>query len=804
MPRRQTSFASRSSIITLASLLAISPCGVSAQEVDDQTSSGRDSSEEDAAPGDEGVIVVTAQFREQRLQDTPISITAISGEALEARNQKSIIDIAQSVPNVNLSQASSFQSSSISAFIRGVGQEEASFALEPGVGIYVDDVYYGTTFGGLLDLLDVDRVEVLRGPQGTLAGKNSLGGAIKIFSRRPDGESEGQLQATYGQFDRIELKGTAGFALSEALSTRVSGIHRQVDGFFKRLDYGCVNPESGVTPAGRTDKDCEIGTDGGQDVTVLRGALRFQPSGSNLDINITADFLSDKSGLPPTKTTFASNPGVRSYVPGDPSAGAALDASFVTAPGAYTSYGNYNDGGNFTTIFGTLTQVVPGTFPNPPENSVKSHGLTLSIEYELSDDMSITSLSSYRSADGVTINDVDSTALNVLKQDLSWRHKQLTQEVRLNGSIGSRVDYTIGGFFYSADDRHEFRIQIPTFLFDFLTNDPVDNESLAAFVHGEFRPLTNLGIVAGLRYTRDNKVYQFGRTNPDGSPISGTFGTLNFLAAGLDDLTGTFEGERVDYRLGANYHFSTDVMAYAQVATGYKGGGVNSRPSVADQVVSFEPETLTTYEAGLKAVLFDGLVQANASAFYNEYRGIQRSIFVCPWSSSINCSVVTNAGDGISKGAEIELFIDNRQGFSAQLAAAHLDFDYSSTNPFTFITEDMKAPFHSSWQVSAGAQYDVNLEAHGTITPRIDWSYQSGFFYQALNSPNNYIGSRHLVNARLTYSSPDERWKLSGSVTNLFDNFYDVAANDAAGAFGFVSRVVGRPREWLVTVTRSF
>ncbi|WP_241763660.1 TonB-dependent receptor plug domain-containing protein [Sphingobium xenophagum] len=154
-------------------------------------------------------IIVTAQFRQQNLQDTPIAITAVSSETLAARSQTSVTDLGQFAPNVALAPATSLQGNSVAAFIRGVGQLDSSFALEPGVGIYIDDIYYGTTYGAVMDLTDLERVEVLRGPQGTLAGKNSVGGAVKLFSKKPDATAGGFIEATYGSYDRLELRGSA-------------------------------------------------------------------------------------------------------------------------------------------------------------------------------------------------------------------------------------------------------------------------------------------------------------------------------------------------------------------------------------------------------------------------------------------------------------------------------------------------------------------------------------------------------------------------------------------------------------------
>src|SRR5687768_15598505 len=203
---------------------------------------------EDAIPE----VTVTAQFREQSVQDTPLAITAVSAAQLEARNQTNITEITNQAPNVTLKPQGATFGPSIAASIRGIGQVDFNPALEPGVGIYVDDVYYATLTGSMLDLLDLDRVEVLRGPQGTLAGRNSIGGAVKLYSQKPKGDGSGYFAATYGTRDRVDLRGSADFALSESVSARVSGVSKRQRGFIARRDYGCDFPNSGI-PRLRSD-----------------------------------------------------------------------------------------------------------------------------------------------------------------------------------------------------------------------------------------------------------------------------------------------------------------------------------------------------------------------------------------------------------------------------------------------------------------------------------------------------------------------------------------------------------------------
>jgi iron complex outermembrane receptor protein len=191
-------------------------------------------------------VIVTAQFREQRLQDTPIAITAVNAEMLEARGQTNIAEVAAQAPNVSLRPQPQNGGSGLIAFIRGVGQTDFNYAVDPGVGLYIDDVYIPTLSSSLLELIDLDRIEILRGPQGTLAGKNSIGGAIKLFSAKPRGDDSGSLSVSYGSLNELSVRGMADLALSDTVALRVSGMTRGRDGYVGMLDYGQTHPASNV------------------------------------------------------------------------------------------------------------------------------------------------------------------------------------------------------------------------------------------------------------------------------------------------------------------------------------------------------------------------------------------------------------------------------------------------------------------------------------------------------------------------------------------------------------------------------
>ncbi|MBC2667872.1 TonB-dependent receptor [Novosphingobium piscinae] len=794
--------------LTLTTALCALPGCAQAQA---QTPAQAPAASDDSQPEAIDEIIVTAQFRSQSLQNAPLAISAIKGETLAARGQTTITDVGRTAPNVNLQPATGLNGSAVAAFIRGIGQSDSSFALEPGVGIYIDDVYYGTTYGAVMDLTDLDRVEVLRGPQGTLAGKNSLGGAIKLFSAKPDENGGGFVEGTYGRFNRVDLRASAGFTIQDGIYLRLSGVSKHTDGYMTLLDYGCVNPTGGIPRTGGSN-DCKLGTEGGIDVKALRAALRIAPAGSPLEINVIADFADDRSEQVATKLVFADNPRTRSYVAGNAAGGIPFDSRFLTCRTCYTSYANYQSGGNYTsgfppvapfTLFPNLQQA-PGGFSTRPISHVQSWGVSGTIDYQLGENLSLKSISSYRSAKGTSGIDLDGSPLAILLQEFGYSHRQFTQELRLSGRIGTLVDFTLGGFYYDARDLLTGRAQIPDVAFDFLNNDPVKNVSKSAFAHVEVHATDRLNLIGGLRYTRDDKTYTFGRRNADGTAITPARFPTNILLLGLDGASSTFTGDRFDYRLGAQYRWNDALMTYAQVSTGFKGGGINPRPYFASQVVSFAPETLRTYEVGFKSDLFDRVLRLNGALFYNEYNNMQLSLQVCPaLANPFPCAAIANAGNAHVKGVELEGTLRPVDGLTIEGSVGYLDFGYTSVNANTGITRTMVAPFTSEWQASASIAYDARLGGGGTLTPRLDWAYQSSFYYNAVNTPLDLVAGRGLLNARLTYQDPQKQWSVALGVTNLTNRFYYNGTSFNA-TYGVASGAVGRPREWSVTVRRNF
>jgi len=767
--------------------------------------------EADAAMQD---IVVTAQFRAQNLQDTPLAITAINAALLEARGQSSVIDVASQSPNVTLRPATSNLGPSLQAFIRGVGQFDSSFAQEPGVGVYVDDVYYPTLTGSIIDLVDLDRVEVLRGPQGTLSGQNSIGGSIKIYSRKPDGTEGGFLQATYGRFNRVELRGAGEFALvPDKLFVRVAGTGVAKDGYVTRYDYACTHPGTSIPSFQTGQRGCKLGTEGGKSYQAVRGTLRWTPD-DRFEVNVIGDYTHDTTeGAPSTLLYVGSQAGVPGVPAGNPAyqmAGVALGNATGSPFISYSPFGNYAQDtfSNSPYInYSTFTDPAPrdGAAPYSIEDryAVSGWGVSAHIDYKLSDAVSLKSITAYRKYRSRYSFD-EGTPINTAMVDNDVSAHNFSQELRLNARVMDAVDLTLGGFYFKLNGRSRQRVDIPSL--QFIEDDRVRTETKAAFVNADWGVTDALHLIGGVRYTDASKTFYYGRLGIPGNIYGGA---PDPRVAPLDGQQATAADDHWDFRAVAQYRWSPTLMTYAQFSTGFKIGGVNPRAFFPAQALPFGPEKLNAYEVGLKSDLFDRALRLNVSAFLNKYNGIIVIVNSCPLPGAPPqpCALPVNAGRAEVKGVELEGTLRPLPGLTLDGSLAYLDFDYKSLSASAIssgVTLSMRGPYAPKWQYSAGVQYDADLGDGGVVTPRLDLSHSAGFYTQSVNDPLGFTPARTLLNGRITWRPKDSRFSITAEVTNITNKLYYNAVFDNRGSNNTVTGFPGAPREWALTVKRTF
>ena len=730
-------------------------------------------------------IIVTAQFREENVQQTPLSISAFDASMLEARSNNDISDAANFAPNVMLSNAATGFGQMSSIFIRGVGQADPHFAVEPGVGMYIDDVYFGVLTGAMFDLVDAERVEVLRGPQGTLAGKNSIGGSIRLFSVQPGPESNAYAEIGVGTYDGLRARAGTNLTLVEdKLYARVSVLARQRDGYVDRLDHACFTGALGPDTQ-RINVDCTIGTQGGEELVAARAAFRWTPS-DRIENSIIMDFTQDDS----------ENPAGVQIVQG-PWAGTA---NYVVPRGSYVNFENYQSipgGPNALPAF-----VMPATTP------LDAFGISNKLDVQIGDNLNFTSITAYRESTVPFVVPNEFSPASISDQLWKLSHEQITQEFRVIGGNPDGIDWTVGAYHYDADGLSGGRIQLPGGFevgggglnLDFLLNDPVETTSDSVFGHLAFRPGDRITVTTGVRYTDDKKAFTFNRLDVTGGPHP--------LLGALVDVTSEYSGDRTDYRVAVDYQQSDNLMYYAQFSTGYKGGGVNPRPFFVSQAVPYDPEELEAFEIGLKSVLADGRVRLNLSAFTNDYQDVQLTLTRCDAFSPFPgapCAMSANVGDAEIDGFEVEAEIRPTDNLAIDISAGVLDFQYTNVDPATFVTLDMATIYVPDQKYAVGIQYDFLLPNGSRLTPRLDYSHRSEIQTLAINTPLTLIDDLDLANLRLTWESADDVWRATLAVTNLTDEYYFTGLFGNGQAVNFSQTAyLGRPREAWLSLRRAF
>jgi len=445
----------------------------------------------------------------------------------------------------------------------------------------------------------------------------------------------------------------------------------------------------------------------------------------------------------------------------------------------------------------------------PAVNTMHSESFSGDVTVHLTDEIQFKSITAYQKYSGRFTQNANNSPLPVALVDNQASFKQFTQELRLVGtSFSGMLDWALGGFYFwgksglgggailQASGPADPVTHIPSGI-AFDQNEGTNARNRSAFAHGSFHLTDQFTVTAGLRYTNEWKNYMFNRTNiPSGTPFfpGGAFTSPKSKMS------------RVDYKLGADYKLTDDIMVYAQFSTGFKGGGVNPRPFTPATAVPFGPETLKAYEAGIKTELFDRRVRLNVAAYHSDYTNLQLSANGLDNEGSPSI-IIANAGSVDIQGVEVELQIRPTRAFSIDAAASYTDFEFKDLGAAGGVsggpTLASKPPATPKWKLNGGAQYVIDLGDAGSLTPRFDVYYQSLVFNEYTNNPLAAQPGYAVANGRVTYTSPDESWSAALAVTNIFDKFYYVNKFIQAGSYIFTGQP-SRPREWSITVRKQF
>ncbi|MDP1874412.1 TonB-dependent receptor [Phenylobacterium sp.] len=697
-------------------------------------------------------LVVTARRREESLKDVPVAVTAITAERLAATGAADITTLQQSTPNLTVQVARGSNSTLIS-FIRGVGQQDPLWGFEPGVGLYVDDVYIARPQGAVLDIFDIERMEVLRGPQGTLYGRNTIGGAIKYVTAKIDGEPEMRFKGQLGSYNQRDFIGSAKGMVSDSLGVGLTWASFDRDGYGSNLTTGAEHYN--------------------KDVSAARATVEFSPT-PDLFFRLAGDIVTDRS--------------------------------------------NPRHGHREVAAFNVLNQPIPGgeVLPNVydtragagDKNRVESRGVSLLGEWSASDSLTFKSISAYRA--GETAGEIDFDTLPAPFLDIPARYSdhQFTQELQLLYS-GDRVQ-AVGGLFYlSATAAGAFDTVLSQAALTIATAGHVDTESWSAFADVSFDLTEALTLSVGGRYTQDEKTGVVYRQNFTGirSPLFG-----NPLAVpGLvrSNFTSTDSYEKFTPRVSVSYDFGSELTGYASYSQGFKSGGFDMR---ADAILTptsrdgYAPETVDSYEAGLKGYFFDRRLSLNTAVFYAQYQD-QQVTLQTPVGASI-ASQVLNVGESHMSGVEVEGVAYLTPDLSANFALGYIkaEFDeYRALNPLTGVVEDFadSRVFQNTpeWSGAFSLSYQRDLGDKGRISFIPSASYRSSFSMFEIPSRLDQ-GAYWLYDASLVWTSASDRYRVGLHGKNLGDETYRIGGyNFPGGLFAnSVTAYYGPPQ----TVTLSF
>jgi iron complex outermembrane receptor protein len=823
------------------------------------------------APAAEGAVtipevVVTAQKRSENVQNVPIAISAFDGPVLAERAVTNVSQLASVAPNVNFDSGVSFSSSTavLAASIRGIGASDFAFNIDPAVGIYVDGVYLARSVGANADLLDVERVEILKGPQGTLFGRNTIGGAVSIVTRDPGHEFKVKGDATTGSYNLFEGRASIDIPLTANLFSMITFDIKNRDGYGKRMafpDSRVFNSRSYTAYPAAASESSQ--TEGGESDRTVRGKLKYE--GERFKITLGGDYQ-NTSGAAPTKLLLTTE-----NVPGTfanlYNACIGLPTATLQAAGILNACSS--SGTQFPSVHGGTSTPVARLFglagvnaDGNPNNDVLPYGsqfitnnkdtsyatgndfshltnwgVTLNGEYNLTKDILLKSITAYRKTRWISGMDGDGSPINMAAFSFDQRQEQISQEVQLIGSAMDQKLKYVGGAYYFRENG---------FLLDlvesgeglYVIDGPnwLSTENYAGFGQVDYRPIDLIGITVGGRYTQENKSFEGAQQELNGlfyklagnacSDTQGNIFPSNILGGQTCRVANNYPTATNPLRLyppgvnhetfsnfspkvGIQLHPTEQAMIYASWSKGYKTGGWTTRYSTPQTVVSsFNPEKATTYEIGVKSSWFNRTLQVNGAIFQTDYDAIQLNYEV---GSS---PTIANVGNGKILGAEIEAVARPIRPLTLNVSVGYTDAYYTKLDPAVAATSGPTAlqagalvggplPKTPMWKVNFSPRLALPMDNGGRVIVLADYTYTSSM---SNNVERTYVLNRpdvSIVNLSVAYKDKSDRYTVTVGGTNVTNTRY-ITSGSAIPAFGAITGTYNRPAEWYARVGFDF
>lgn len=763
-------------------------------------------------------VIVTARKREESLQETPLSIAAFTANELTQRQIRSTDQLADVTPNLTFDSyaPSSGQNASSQIYIRGIGQSDFTAVTDPGVGLYVDGVYYARSYGGTLDFLDLERIEVLRGPQGSLFGRNTIGGAITLHTVRPHEEFQSSAEVIVGSDNMFYVTGDINIPISDGLYTKIGVTSRNRDGYVQRVQL--AERQLSGTPAATDGVDL-----GDDDSVAARVSLVWEPS-ETLSFFLSADYTDEDENGSPATSLGMNDESVFPAHTNQFENGLAFGGNCPLFPPPHAGP-DASTNNNFLCINDTWRR---NEFENEGNAEVGSQltmwGVSLEVEWDVTNWMSIKSITAYRDIDANSARDADGTPYQVFHTQDPFEQNQFSQEFQFSGAT-ENLKWLVGLYYFEeeADNPNPVQLPVPT-IGQIVSGGQVDNDNFAVFSQVTFNFSEQWDLTAGIRYTDETKrfrPYSFADGNyiqgGPGSPFVRFHDCPTGQEPGCDGVNGRLftdgdrllpdEQSKLDFNdltpmLNLTYYANEDVMLYGSWSEGFKSGGfdqrfINYQPAPS----SFEPETATTYEIGMKSSWLDETLRLNIAGFYTDYKDMQ--IIVRQGFAPLTF----NAGEAEIKGFEIESTWIPSAAWIIQASVGLIDAKYSKLDDSVEsvgITKDSKLPQTPEWTANIGIGYTTQM-GNWSVTPRVDWVYTDDVYNNAVNTPQLKQDSYSIINAAIIVQSDSGAWEFMLSGRNLTDEIILISGSSGyETASGYLTGTHARKREWALSAKYSF
>ncbi len=760
--------------------------------------------EAEDAGGNSAIVVTASRRRDENVQDIPLAISVVSAAALERRGDYTLGQIQQQVPSL---QVFSFNPRNTNINIRGLGSNVAltNDGLENGVGFYIDNVYYGRVGLSQFDLVDLESIEVLRGPQGTLFGKNTTSGVINISSRKPSFDPEASFEATVGNYGFYQVRGSvSGGIVPDKLAIRLSGALSGNNGF-------TYNQTTGTRAQDYYNAS-------------VRGQLLFTPT-SDLSVRVIGDYSRQKQ-----------NSVLNLLV-----ANHATYADGVTIPGSFAirtaRFPGYTPPG-----FNAFNRV--GAADSPYQANMAGYGVSGQVDWDLGN-AALTSITAYRWWDWDPANDADATSLPVLlKAQQINRQRQFSQELRLASKGNRTLDYVVGAYYFWQTVRGygATRYGSAAPLWFLGASNPVTNaaingyevnaysepktKTIAAFGQTDWHITPALTLTTGLRFTHEEKNGTFQQWVADAPDISAFPTAVQVTIVGIRNnfnkvvplYETSFNDNSLSGLVSLSYKVTPDVLVYATYSRGNKSGGLNLTQlpgTITDPTV--RPEKVNAYEVGLKSQFLDRRGTLNIAGFWTEIGDYQTAITdVDPTPPNVTRQYIANIPKVRSRGVEGDFRFSASDYFAFNASASYTEATYVTyTNApvapelHGIVAQDLSGkqlPGVPKFAYSVGADANLPLAELGGhevgAYAHVDWSYRSSFNTSSSNSAWGQIGAFGLLNGRIGLKTDDGLWDASVWVKNALDKNYYLSLSPAAT--GLVTGQVGEPRTIGATLRTKF